>query len=101
LFAEQILGISKQYEVTIPWYIMCSPLNLEATTIHFEENNYYGLGKENLKFFAQGVIPATDFQGNLLRASQDSLALSPNGHGGSLKSLDRFGIHYRYGGKRY
>mgnify|MGYP001423992671 FL=1 len=54
LFAEQILGISKQYEVTIPWYIMCSPLNLEATTTHFEENNYYGLGKKNLKFFAQG-----------------------------------------------
>ena len=87
LFAEQILGISKQYEVTIPWYIMCSPLNLEATNIHFEENNYYGLGKENMKFFAQGVMPATDFQGNLLRASQDSLALSPNGHGGSLKAL--------------
>jgi UDP-N-acetylglucosamine/UDP-N-acetylgalactosamine diphosphorylase len=87
LFAEQILGISKQYEVTIPWYIMCSPLNLEATTTHFEENNYYGLGKKNLKFFAQGVMPATDFQGNLLRASQDSLALSPNGHGGSLKAL--------------
>ena len=26
LFAEQILGISKQYEVTIPWYIMCLSL---------------------------------------------------------------------------
>ena len=87
LFAEQILGISKQYEVTIPWYIMCSPLNLEATITHFEKNNYYGLGKENVKFFAQGVMPATDFEGNLLRASQDSLALSPNGHGGSLKAL--------------
>jgi UDP-N-acetylglucosamine/UDP-N-acetylgalactosamine diphosphorylase len=87
LFAEQILGMSKQYEVTIPWYIMCSPLNLEATTIHFEENNYYGLGKENLNFFAQGVMPATDFDGNLLLASQDNLALSPNGHGGSLKAL--------------
>jgi UDP-N-acetylglucosamine/UDP-N-acetylgalactosamine diphosphorylase len=87
LFAEQIHGLSKVYEVTIPWYIMCSPLNLEATTSHFEEKNYYGLGKENLKFFAQGVMPATDFEGNLLRASQDSLALSPNGHGGSLKAL--------------
>ena len=87
LFAEQILGISKQYEVTIPWYIMCSPLNLEATITHFEKNNYYWLGKENVKFFAQGVMPATDFGGNLLRASQDSLALSPNGHGGSLKAL--------------
>ena len=87
LFAEQILGISKKYEVTIPWYIMCSPLNLEATITHFEKNNYYGLGKENVKFFAQGVMPATDFEGNLLRASKDSLALSPNGHGGSLKAL--------------
>ena len=87
LFAEQIRGIAQKYEVTIPWYIMCSPLNLEATTSHFEKNNYYGLGKENLKFFAQGVMPATDFEGNLLLASQESLALSPNGHGGSLKAL--------------
>ena len=87
LFAEQIRGIAEKYEVMIPWYIMCSPLNLEATTSHFEKNNYYGLGKENLKFFAQGVMPVTDFDGNLLLASADSLALSPNGHGGSLKAL--------------
>ncbi|MGY8712534.1 MAG: UTP--glucose-1-phosphate uridylyltransferase, partial [Verrucomicrobiia bacterium] len=84
---EQIRGISEKYEVTIPWYIMCSPLNLEATIAHFEENNFYGLEKENIKFFAQGVMPATDFDGNLLLASQNSLALSPNGHGGSLKAL--------------
>ena len=71
----------------IPWYIMCSPLNLEATISHFEENSYYGLAKEDIKFFAQGVMPATDFEGNLLLASKDSLALSPNGHGGSLKAL--------------
>ena len=87
LFAEQIHGLSQKYEVSIPWYIMCSPLNLEATINHFEESNYYGLRRENLKFFAQGVMPATDFEGNLLLASQDSLALSPNGHGGSLKAL--------------
>ena len=87
LFAEQILGLSEKYEVTIPWYIMCSPLNLDATITHFKENNFYGLAEENLRFFAQGVMPATDFEGNLLLASQDSLALSPNGHGGSLKAL--------------
>jgi len=87
LFAEQILGLSEKYEVIIPWYIMCSPLNLNATVSHFKENNFYGLGEENLRFFAQGVMPATDFEGNLLLASKDSLALSPNGHGGSLKAL--------------
>jgi UDP-N-acetylglucosamine/UDP-N-acetylgalactosamine diphosphorylase len=87
LFAEQILGISEKYGVVIPWYVMCSPLNLEATIAHFKEQKYYGLGQDDLKFFAQGVMPATDFKGNLLLASHDSLALSPNGHGGSLKAL--------------
>ena len=87
LFAEQIRGVSEKYETVIPWYIMCSPLNLDATISHFEENSHYGLAKENIKFFAQGVMPATDFEGNLLLASKDSLALSPNGHGGSLKAL--------------
>ena len=53
---------------------MCSPLNLEATLAHFEDRKYYGLGEDNLKFFAQGVMPATDFEGNLLLASHDSLA---------------------------
>ena len=87
LFAEQIRGVAEKYETVIPWYIMCSPLNLEATISHFEENSYYGLAKKDIKFFAQGVMPATDFEGNLLLASEDSLALSPNGHGGSLKAL--------------
>ncbi|MEC8244153.1 MAG: UDPGP type 1 family protein [Verrucomicrobiota bacterium] len=87
LFAEQIRGVSEKYETVIPWYIMCSPLNLEATISHFEENSYYALAKDDIKFFAQGVMPATDFEGNLLLASEDSLALSPNGHGGSIKAL--------------
>lgn len=87
LFAEQLLGLSEKYGVVIPWYVMCSPLNLEAILAHFEDRKYYGLGEDNLKFFAQGVMPATDFEGNLLLASHDSLALSPNGHGGSLKAL--------------
>jgi UDP-N-acetylglucosamine/UDP-N-acetylgalactosamine diphosphorylase len=87
LFAEQIRGISEKYDVLIPWYIMCSPLNLEATFEHFKENNFYELGEGEIKFFDQGVMPATDFNGNLLLANQDSLALSPNGHGGALKAL--------------
>lgn len=87
LFAEQILGMSEKHGVVIPWYVMCSPLNLEATVSHFTKRKFYGLGQNNLKFFAQGVMPATDFDGNLLLATEDSLALSPNGHGGSLKAL--------------
>ncbi|MCH2207748.1 MAG: UDPGP type 1 family protein [Lentisphaerales bacterium] len=87
IFAEKILGYSEKYNVTIPWYIMCSPLNIEATTAFFKENQYFGFDESDVKFFAQGVMPATDFEGKLLKSSEDSLAFSPNGHGGSLKAL--------------
>lgn len=66
---------------------MCSPLNIEATKSHFEDNNYFGLDADNVKFFVQGVMPATDFDGKLLVKDTDNLAFSPNGHGGSLKAL--------------
>ena len=56
LFAEQILRVSEKHGVAIPWYVMCSPLNLEATVAHFEEKKFYGLGMEN-QFFSQGVMP--------------------------------------------
>ena len=42
LFAEQISGLNTKYGCNIPWYIMCSPLNEEATIAHFQENNFFG-----------------------------------------------------------
>ena len=87
VFAEQILSFTEKFNVSIPWYIMCSPLNISATRQYFEENKFFGLKSSDVKFFQQGVMPATDFDGNLLRSSIDSLAFSPNGHGGSLKAL--------------
>ena len=87
IFAEQILGVNRKYSTVIPWYIMCSPLNHDATVEFFKENRFFGLKEVDVKFFIQGVMPATNFEGKLLAASKDSLALSPNGHGGSLKAL--------------
>ena len=71
IFAEKILGYSEKYDVSIPWYIMCSPLNIEPTTVFFKENNYFGFDKSDVKFFAQGVMPATDFDGKLLKSTPD------------------------------
>ena len=87
IFAEKILGYSEKYNVTIPWYIMCSPLNIEAATEFFKAHQYFGFKENDIKFFTQGVMPATDFEGKLLKSAEDSLAFSPNGHGGSLKAL--------------
>lgn len=87
-FAEYLHNIQKRFEVTIPWYIMTSPLNHADTVTFFQKNNYFGLDEKNLMFFPQAMFPAIDMKtGKVLLAGKDAIALSPNGHGGSLKAL--------------
>lgn len=87
LFGENLLAASKKYDVTIPWYVMTSPLNYQATVEIFAKADYFGLGKENVFIFQQGTLPNFDFEGNILLADKDRIATSPDGHGGSLKAL--------------
>jgi len=90
-FAESILRAGIKYGHELTWYIMTSGLNNEATRKFFEENNYFGLNPENVIFFTQGTMPAVDYNGELLLSDKDSLALSPDGHGGTLLALRRSG----------
>ncbi|MDF1816222.1 MAG: UDPGP type 1 family protein [Verrucomicrobiales bacterium] len=91
VFAEKILAASRRYNVEIPWYIMTSTGNHDATVSFFEENNYFGLNPDNVKHFAQGTMPAVDFEGKILMSGKGQIALSPDGHGGSLRALVRNG----------
>ncbi len=91
VFAEKILAASQRYGVDIPWYIMTSNGNHEATVEFFENNGYFGLDPKNVKCFAQGTMPAVDFQGKILMSGRGEIALSPDGHGGSLRALIRNG----------
>ncbi|MGE9290669.1 MAG: UTP--glucose-1-phosphate uridylyltransferase [Puniceicoccales bacterium] len=91
VFAEKILAASQTYGVSIPWFIMTSRINHEATVQFFNENDFFGLQEEDVVFFSQGMMPAVDFEGKLILESPDSLALSPDGHGGSLRALVRSG----------
>ncbi len=87
-FAESIKRYSEKYDnCTIPWYIMTSEMNHNETITFFERNNYFGLSKENVMFFIQGVMPALDYNGKILMESKYTISLSPDGHGGSLKAL--------------
>ncbi len=87
LHAEKIRAVSEKYGCIIPWYIMTSQANHETTVSFFEKHHYFGLPKEEVMFFRQDMLPAIDFEGKLLLAEKDSLFLSPNGHGGSVKAL--------------
>ena len=91
IFAEKILSVRETYGTDLPWWIMTSPANHAATVAFFEENGFFGLGSGDVHFFPQGMLPAVDFEGKLLLESPSSLALSPDGHGGSLRALVRSG----------
>src|SRR5688572_25702263 len=91
VFAEQLLAAVKRHGKPIPWYIMTSELNDAPTRAFFEKHAYFGYPKQDVVFFTQGMMPAFGFDGKMLLAEKDSLALSPDGHGGSLRALAKSG----------
>jgi UDP-N-acetylglucosamine/UDP-N-acetylgalactosamine diphosphorylase len=91
VFAEQLLNHGKTFGKPVPWYIMTSDINDAPTRAFFERNKHFGLDPKNVFFFQQGMMPAFSMDGQLLLADKDSLALSPDGHGGSLRALYKSG----------
>lgn len=89
--AEWILAAQKAWcpaGVTIPWYIMTSPLNDAATRAFFKERSFFGLREQDVMFFPQGVMPSFDMKtGQVLLNDLHEAAVNPDGHGGSIKAL--------------
>lgn len=91
VFAEKIRAAGDRYGKPLHWFIMTSHANHAATEAFFKENKYFGLKKARVHFFRQGRMPAVDFDGKIMLETKSSIALSPDGHGGSLRALDRSG----------
>lgn len=87
IFAETIISASRKYETSIPWYIMTSEINHQATIEIFEKNRWFGLDENDVMIFTQDKNPNFGFDGKILLRDKGQIAFSPNGHGGSLKAL--------------
>ncbi|KAL7421104.1 UDP-N-acetylglucosamine pyrophosphorylase [Cryptotrichosporon argae] len=75
--------------VRIRWYVMTSGPTRTETKKYFEEKGYFGLKKDDVVFFEQGVLPALSSDGKLLLSTPSSIALSPDGNGGLYAALRR------------
>lgn len=82
-----LMKVTTKADAWVPLYVMTSEINDAMTREFFEEHDYFGYNKDYVKFFVQEMVPAVDFDGNVLMKSEDSLAMSPNGNGGWFKSL--------------
>ena len=95
IFEQLIRNLQKVTDeagVDVPLYIMTSDKNDTDTRAFFAEHDYFGYNKDYVKFFVQEMVPAVDFDGNVLVEAEDSLAMSPNGNGGWFTSLLKAGL---------
>lgn len=95
IFEQLVANLRKVTEAVgawVPLYIMTSEKNDAQTREFFEAHEYFGYNGEYVQFFVQEMVPAVDFEGNILLESTDSLAMSPNGNGGWFKSLVKAGL---------
>ena len=95
IFEQLIRNLQKVTEEAgayVPLYVMTSDKNDTDTRTFFAEHDYFGYNKDYVKFFVQEMVPAVDFDGNVLVEAEDSLAMSPNGNGGWFTSLLKAGL---------
>ena len=91
VLSDTIKEARAQYNAKIPWYIMTSRENNNATEKFFEKNDFFGLPYEDVKFFKQGELPMIDTNGKLMIDETGLIKLASDGHGGVFESLVKNG----------
>jgi UDP-N-acetylglucosamine/UDP-N-acetylgalactosamine diphosphorylase len=87
IHCEKIAAVGVRHGRTPPVYVMTSDENHEPTAAFLAAHQNFGL--EHVHLFRQGTMPAVAAStGAVLLAARDRVALSPDGHGGTLRALD-------------
>ena len=86
LLCDYIKEQANKYNVQIPWFIMTSKENNQATVDFFKQNKFFGYEK-NIFFFVQGQLPMIDTEGKILIGEDYLIKEAADGHGGVYESL--------------
>ena len=92
ILAENLKEANKNYDTTIPWYIMTSKENNDETEAFLKKNNYFGYDEENVMLFMQGELPLVDTEGKLLIGKDMKIKEASDGNGGVFSSLRATGM---------
>ncbi|TCZ81087.1 UDPGP type 1 family protein [Paenibacillus albiflavus] len=87
LQAERLLNLSNRAGKNIPWYIMTSPDNYNATVMFFQKHDFFGYPEEDCIFFQQKTMPALNQERKLLFSEPSQINLVPSGNGECFYSL--------------
>lgn len=92
LFAEAIGATNERFGCDVRWYVMTSVSNHDATVTFFQQHDHFGLNRESVLFFRQGMMPVADCSGKIILRLKHRVALAPTGHGGCLTALAETGM---------
>lgn len=92
LHAEKIRALEARHDAELPLYVMTSTATDDATRTYFAEHDHLGLGAGRVRFFRQDNMPVVDRDGRLIMSAKHAIAMSPNGHGGTVPALAKSGM---------
>ena len=80
---------SGKKNMVIPWYVMTSGPTRKPTEQFFEEHDFFGLGRDDVMIFEQGVLPCISNEGKILLESKSKVLHFQFyvDHNGGLRSL--------------
>lgn len=84
---ENLLEVQKKCGKPIPFFIMTSEKNHEATVNFLKQHKFFGYDENYVRFFVQEMAPCISLDGKILLEEKGRVATSPNGNGGWFNSL--------------
>lgn len=89
---ENTMEVVKKSGAWIPFFVMTSDKNHDATVGFFKEHDYFGYREDYMFFFQQEMAPASDYNGKVYMEEKGKISTSPNGNGGWFVSMEKSGV---------
>ena len=92
ILMERVLHASRTARRPVPVYLLVSARTADGTKQAFSDASHFGLDASQIHFLEQGRLPVLDEQGRALLEAPGTLAMAPDGHGGTHAVLRDAGV---------